>query len=296
MEKRPTRLFFSFGRLWTIARNTMTEVIRQKFFYILVIFGIVVIVLSLYFSTFSSLEQIKFVKDFSLAAISLFGALIAIVGTSQLLPLELENRTIYPILAKPVFRGEFLLGKYLGMMTLLFFTIVLMGAILGGLLYYTERQVIEQGGIQAPGLALDGISTQESIDQVRRQTRDPALIKAIVLIYVKVVIVGALTLLVSTFATSVIFTVISSFIIYICGHLESVARQAWQGDQAWTSKLMLLILTFFVPDLNAFNKMDEVILGKTVLWSYVINTCSYGLFYTGIVLLVAYFIFQEKEI
>jgi ABC-2 type transport system permease protein len=110
----PSRLFFSFPRIWTIAGNTMTEIIRQKFFYILVLFSAVVLLSSSYLSQFSTLDidRVKFVKDFSLAGIKLFGIVIAIVGTSQLLPLELENRTIYPILAKPVFRGEFLLGKF----------------------------------------------------------------------------------------------------------------------------------------------------------------------------------------
>ncbi len=300
----PHHLFFSFRRLWTIGQNTMTEVIRQKFFYILAIFGIVVLVSSNFFSQFSNAEQIKFVKDFGLAVITVFGTLIAIVGTAQLLPLELENRTIYPILAKPVFRAEFLLGKYLGMIALLFLIVILMGLIFGGLLFYTEKQLIHgvaNNMMNTPKLMQ--METQETVAQILKQTRDPNLFKAIVLIYFKVAMISTVSLLISTFATSVIFNVITSVIVYICGHLESTARQAWL--EAGTSlgsghgpfmRFIFLLITLFVPDLNAFNIADEVVIGQSVPLIYVVQTIQYGIFYAAVALLMAYFIFQKKEI
>lgn len=305
MKKKPEQLFFSLNRLWTIAQNTMTEVIRQKFFYILVIFGITVLVLSKVFIQFSSTEQIKFIKDFGLAAITMFGAMIAIVSTAQLLPMELENRTIYPILAKPVFRAEFLFGKYLGMTVLLLFTVLLMSFIFFGLLFYMESQFI-QAALSAsesiPGMRPEEAARQVT-QQVLKQTRDPNLIKAIILVFFKVEMVSAISLLISTFATSVIFNVIASIMIYISGHLESAARESLLGGnslldtgQAFFSKITLWIITFFVPDLNAFNKADDLVVGKIIPWDYVFHTIGYGLFYSAGVLLIAYFIFEEKEI
>jgi len=296
MERPPTRLFFSPGRLWTIAKNTMTEVIRQKFFYILVIFAVVVLLSSLFLSQFSSIDidHVKFIKDFGLGTIKIFGVVIAIVGTAQLLPLELENRTIYPILAKPVFRVEFLLGKYVGMIALLLLTVMLMGLIFGGLLFYKEHQLAAEA-VTGQGLAL-GITPQEAIQQIHKQTRDPGLLKAIVLIYFQFVVVSAISLLIATFATSVIFNVISTVIIYICGHLEGVARQSWLGDPSPLAKIMLLVITFFVPDLDAFNVVDAVVVGQMVPMELVVKTIGYGVFYSSVVLLVAYLIFQEKEI
>ncbi len=289
-----TGLLFSPGRPWTIGRNTMTEVIRQKFFYILVIFGIVVLASSRFFSQFSSAEQIKFIKDFSLAAITIFGALIAMVGTAELLPLELDNRTIYPILAKPVYRAEFLLGKFAGMVVLLLLTILLMAAIFGGLLLYTEHQLV-QAAFSGAGAASD-VSPQEMAQQILHQTRDPNLIKALLLIFVKVLMVCSISLLISTFATSVIFNVISSVMLYICGHLQTVARQSSLGDQSLQARLILLTITFFVPDLNAFNIADAVVIGQHVPMTLVLHTAAYGLFYSGVLLVVALLIFQEKEI
>jgi ABC-type transport system involved in multi-copper enzyme maturation permease subunit len=295
MDAPSPRVGFSFGRIWTIGRNTMTEVIRQKFFYILLVFGLVVIASSRFFAQFSSVEQIKFVKDFSLAAMTVFGALIAMVGTAELLPLELDNRTIYPILAKPVHRAEFLLGKFAGMATLLLFTLLLMTLIFAGLLFYTEHQLLAGAGAAAstPGAE---VTPQEVASQILRQTRDLALLKAIFLIGVKALIVCAISLLISTFATSVIFNVIASVIIYVCGHLEAGARQASLGDQSPGVRALMLVVAFFVPDLNAFNLADAVVLGQHIPLRLVLNTAAYGLFYAAVALAVALVIFQEKEI
>jgi hypothetical protein len=296
MQDAQSRIFFSPGRLWTISRNTMTEVIRQKFFYILAVFGIAVLLSSIYFSQFSSEpgNQTKFIKDFGLAAIKVFGTLIAMVGTAQLLPLELENRTIYPILAKPVFRIEFLFGKYVGMMTLLLLTISIMTTIFAGVLFYTEHQMTTAIAL-GEGLR-DGESPADSIRQVLQQTRDPNILKAITLIYFQVAMVSAITLLITTFATSVIFTVITTVMIYICGHLESTARGDWVGEQSWLIKILLVVITFFIPDLSAFDIVDQVVTGQHVAIRDVLTIIGYGIFYTAIILLGAHFVFNEKEI
>ncbi len=275
----------------------MTEVIRQKFFYILVLFGVVVICTAIYFSqvTISTpAEQVKFIKDFGLGAIMVFGSLIAIVGTAQLLPLELENRTIYPILAKPVHRSEFLLGKFTGMATLLFFTLLLMSVIFGGVLFYAEHS-LRQAAFSDPSVPIDA-TTRDLMDMITRQVHDVNLLKAILLTYFKVLMICSISLLISTFATSVIFNVIASFMVYICGHLESTARQAWLGSQLIWNKLMLLVLTFFVPTLTRFDVADAVVNGQAVPLTYIYKTLGYGVTYTTVILIVAYLIFKEKEI
>jgi hypothetical protein len=292
----PSRLFFSFPRIWTIAGNTMTEIIRQKFFYILVLFSAVVLLSSSYLSQFSTLDidRVKFVKDFSLAGIKLFGIVIAIVGTSQLLPLELENRTIYPILAKPVFRGEFLLGKFLGIIVLLFLTILFMSTVFAVVLGITERQVVA-AALAGEGVT-PGLDPGQFASQISSQTRDPALIKALLLIFHQMVMISSITLLIATFATSVIFNVISAIIIYICGHLEGLARESWLGDPSIIKKTLLLLVTFLIPDLGSLDVVDHVVIGRPVAWAYVGKTIGYAVFYSSLALAAAYCIFQEKEI
>src|SRR5690242_8206100 len=111
-----TKVPLSLARIWTIARNTFTEAMRQKVFLIVLVVGIVILGLSRFFSQFSFGEQlsplpfadqIKAIKDCSLAVISIIGAFLAIILTSIMIFNEVENRTIYTILSKPVWRLEF---------------------------------------------------------------------------------------------------------------------------------------------------------------------------------------------
>src|ERR1700690_4038250 len=88
-------------------------------------------------------EQIKFVKDFGCGAIGLFGFAIALLSTAQLIPQELHNRTIYTILAKPVRRSEFLLGKFFGVVLLLALCVALMSLAFAAALYWQESQGID---------------------------------------------------------------------------------------------------------------------------------------------------------
>src|SRR5579871_3605149 len=136
----PTRrehVGFSLRRVGVIATNTLTEAIRQKVWIFLVIIG-----LAIFFSQYSfadQQEQIKFIKDTSLGVISVISTLIAIVGTAQLLPNEVENRTIYTILAKPVRRFEFLLGKFCGSLLLLALSVAAMCVMFALVLWIKEQ-------------------------------------------------------------------------------------------------------------------------------------------------------------
>src|SRR5579871_1794142 len=141
----PTRrehVGFSLRRVGVIATNTLTEAIRQKVWIFLVIIGLVLIALAIFFSQYSfadQQEQIKFIKDTSLGVISVISTLIAIVGTAQLLPNEVENRTIYTILAKPVRRFEFLLGKFCGSLLLLALSVAAMCVMFALVLWIKEQ-------------------------------------------------------------------------------------------------------------------------------------------------------------
>jgi hypothetical protein len=215
--------------------------------------------------------------------------------------MELENRTIYPILAKPVFRGEFLLGKYIGMITLLLMTTFLMGLIFGGVLLFTEHE-LTSAAMRGENLR-EGVTSKEAVLQIIKQTRDSALLSAIVLIFFQLAMISSISLLIATFATSVVFNVIATVMIYICGHLEGTARQTMLGGQtlldtgqALVTKIMLLIITFLVPDLSAFDVVDKVINGQAIALSYLLKTIGYGIFYACGALLVAHMVFEEKEI
>src|SRR6266699_544065 len=119
---------FSLGRIGAITTNTVTELTRQKVFYILLIFALVLIGSSVFMARFSFQQEFQMLKDVSLGAMSIFSSLLAIVATARLIPQDIEDRTIYTILAKPVPRLEYLLGKLAGVLLLLAISTVVSGA------------------------------------------------------------------------------------------------------------------------------------------------------------------------
>src|SRR5436189_6460760 len=100
---------FSLARVFAITTSTLTELVRLKVFYFLLIFALLLIGNSVFMARLSFQQEFQVLKDVSLGAMSIFTSLLAIVATAQLLPRDLEDRTIYTILAKPVPRYEYLI-------------------------------------------------------------------------------------------------------------------------------------------------------------------------------------------
>jgi ABC-type transport system involved in multi-copper enzyme maturation permease subunit len=282
------RVGFSASRVGTIALNTFTESVRQKVYNILLIFALVAIASASFFAQFSFSEQLKFVKDFCLGALSVFGALIAIVGTAQMLPAEIENRTIYTILAKPVRRLEFLLGKYLGSMLLIFVSLVFMSVMFGAVLWFKEHRLIADALAGAQGSPATDL--QQTLRQIRAEAFDPDLLKGVLLVSVKLGLLAAVTLLVSTFSTSMVFNVAVTLMVFVAGHLRGPAAEMWGGQ-----KLAMALLAA-IPDLGAFNVADDIILGNVIPWSHVGVVALYGVLRIAIVVGAAQLIFARREI
>src|SRR5207249_3122569 len=138
---RPHRPF-SFSRILAITLNTLTELTRLKVFYVLLVFALLLIGSSIFMAQFSFQQEFQILKDVSLGAISIFTSLLAIVATARLLPQDLEDRTVYTILAKPVPRFEYVLGKIAGVLLLLAISTLVMSTAFLLVLYLREQAVI----------------------------------------------------------------------------------------------------------------------------------------------------------
>jgi ABC-type Na+ efflux pump permease subunit len=301
-------------RIITIGRNTLTESIRQKVLNVLLIFALVLTASSVAFSGLGEEgpdtsgmfdAQIKFVKDFGCGAIGIFGFLITLLSTAQLIPQELHNRTIYTILAKPVRRGEFLLGKFLGMVLLLTLCTALMSLAFAATLYWQESNAVAQTEAiydRDPKWKSNPDTValyNHDIATVYQQTRDPQIIEAVLLIYAKLLMTTAIALLISTFATSAIFTIATTFMIYLIGHMESTAREFWLASGAsssiWQSSLVGFI-SLLIPDMNSFTIVDEILAGNKVPWHHALNLIGYADVYMIVLLGVSIVIFDYREI
>lgn len=279
-----------------IARNTFTELVRQKVFYFLMIFALLVIGNSAFMAKFSFQEQFQMLKDISLGAMSVFGSIIAILATANFLPKDMEDRTIYTILAKPVPRFSYLLGKLCGIFTLLAVSILLMSALFLAVLWIREGSVLAETRAQLQGASAEEIAA--AVKEVTNATFNINLIPGIAVIFLKSALLASLTLFLSTFATSSIFTILMATALYFIGHLQSTAREYWLAgvDVQWWSRLLAALVSLLFPDLQAFNLTDDIIAGAAVPMAVFAGTIGLGLLYISVYFSLAALVFSDREL
>src|SRR5712691_10284617 len=181
------------SRIHAIARNAFREAVRDRVLYNLVLFVLLLIAAAVFLGELSAGQEAKIIVDLGLSAALLFGAFIAILVIVGLVYKEIERRTLYAILAKPVGRGEFVLGKYLGLCLTLLVNVAVMGAGVSLALIYVRRGW------------------------------DPLALRiwpAILLIYVELMIVTGVALLFSTFSSPALSALLT-FFVFVIGHFSA---------------------------------------------------------------------------
>src|SRR5438270_3143688 len=208
---------------------------------------------------FSFQQEFQILKDVSLGAISIFTSLLAIVAPARLLPQDMEDRTVYTILAKPVPRFEYLVGKIAVVLLLLGISTLVMAAAFLLVLYMREQAVLHAILRQMPGAPPDQIA--DALRVVRSSAFKIDMVPGISIIYLKACLLAALTLFVSTFATTNIFTIVVMAFIYFIGHLQATAREYWLQAHAsgLITKIFLAVVALLFPDLQAFNLVDDLV-------------------------------------
>ena len=295
MTSSPHRAFF-FARITAITANTLTELTRLKVFYVVLLFALLLIGNSIFMAQHTFQQEFQVLKDIALGSMSLFTSLLAVVATARMIPQDLEDRTIYTILAKPVARIEYLLGKLAGVLLLLALSLIVMSVLFVVVLKVREQTVLNetlrQMGAAPPEQAA------EALGAVRASAFNANLFLGIAIIYLKACLLAALTLFISTFATTTIFTTVLMVFIYFIGHLQSTARTCWLQTNAagWITKTFLAFVALFFPDLQLFNLVDDIVAGTAIPVALFVKTAALGLFYTGFYLLLAWSVFYRKEL
>jgi len=142
---------------------------------------------------------------------------------------------------------------------------------------------------------------REQIDDALRVIRSSALnadiFPGIIIIYLKACLLAALTLFVSTFATTNIFTIVVMAFVYFIGHLQATAREYWLQEHgaSWITRVFLAVVALLFPDLQAFNLVDDIVAGTAISLALFFKTAVLGIFYTTIYTLLAAFVFYGKE-
>lgn len=287
---------FSPARVNAIASNALLELARLKVFYFLLLFALLIIGSSAFMLEFPFHEQFQVLKDLGLGAMSIFTWLLSVLATAMILPKDIEERTLYTILAKPVPRFEYLLGKLLGVLWLLLISTLLMSAMFAAALYTKEHLVLSSTLREMQGASPDAL--QAALRDVREHAFTMSLLPCVVAIYIKAAIFAALTLMVSTFASSSIFTIIVSFVIYFIGHVQHIAREEWLGSPHTSAlkRSFLAVVALVFPDLQLFNLVDDIVAGNAIHMSLFLQTVGLGCAYTFVYAFVAYVIFAYKEL
>ncbi len=295
MNNRTHRVF-SLGRVGAIAGNTFTGLTRLKIFYVLLLFALVLIGSSTFMAQMTFQQEFQLLKDIGFGAMSLFTSLLAIIATARLLPQEIEDRTAYTVLAKPVSRFEYLAGKLFGVLLLLALSLIAMSVLFFVVLAIREQSVLNETALQLSAASQE--QSAEGLRAVRVSAFNPNLFSGIAVIYAMGCLLAALTLFVSTFATSTIFTTIVMALVYFIGHLQPIAREYWleSNSAGWLTKTFLAAVALVFPDLQLFNLTDDVVAGNAVPLALLLKTLAMGAFYIGLYLALAWAAFFQKEL
>ena len=285
---------YSLRRIGAIAAITWVGFVRSKAFYGLFFVACVLIGCALFLAKFSAHEELQLFQDLSLGMIALFLNSAAIVATALLLPQE-EMGQLLMILAKPIARWEYLLGKLLGI-----FLLLLVSACLMGTLFFLMLFVQEWGSITIMQQAMRGQSPQElasALAIIKGTISLQPLLAALAMILMKSWLLASMTLLISTIATTPLFTIMVATAVYAIGHLQSSVRELWLhgGLVNWWCRGVLALVTLLLPDLSAFNGSDHFAGGVTVSWVLFLSMLALGCTYTICYYLLACFLFQRKE-
>jgi ABC-type transport system involved in multi-copper enzyme maturation permease subunit len=259
-----------------IAINVFRESVRDKVLYNLVLFAMLLIASSFLIGQLTAGQDVKIIKDLGLGATSVFGLFIAVFIGIGLVSKEVERRSIYALLAKPITRYQLVLGKYCGLTLTLAVNVAVMAAALYAVLaYMTWGLPPEARFAETPAL-------------------DPALLKAVLLIFVELMLVTALALFFSTFSSPMLSAALT-FGLYIVGHFSADLRNFQQVIDSPVAARFARGLYWVLPNLAQFDVKSDVVHGLPVPIGYMAMTSGYAAVYIGMLLAISGLVFSRRD-
>jgi ABC-type transport system involved in multi-copper enzyme maturation permease subunit len=272
------------NRPLTIARNTFREAVRDRVLYLVAAFGILVLLSGKVIGWVSVGEDIKIVRDIGLTSVSFFGAMIALFVGTGLIQREIGGRTIYTILARPVARWEFVVGKYLGLLgTVLIATA---GMALVFLVYLATMTSL------APGDPVGGGETLSAFGW--------PVFQSLILSGGEMVVMTSLAVFFSSVSTPILSAVFT-FFAYVAGQFASsvslLAEMAApkDGTGSWIGHALLEFVYRVMPNLDLMNIRDSATHGHAVSSGQMAWTLVYAFAYAGLVLSITCAAFERRN-
>lgn len=257
----------TLGRVRAISLNTFRESVRDRVLYNLILFVLILVAASVFVSELSLDMESQFTAALGLSVMLVFGALIAIFIGVGLVYKEIDKRTIYNLLSKPVHRHEFIIGKYAGLcLTLLVNTVVM---VLG-----TELALLYVNGKFTPLHA--------------------SVLAVSYLVYLELALVVAVALMFSTFTTPML-AALFSFAVYVIGHFSKDLLEMAAISNSILTKALLTALYYLLPNLANFGFITEASHGRMVPLRMAVSATLYAVVYISVLLSASVLIFQRRN-
>lgn len=251
-------------RIFAIGKNTFREAVRGKLFAAIGVFGLILMASSAIVGPLSLGEQARVTQDLGLAGMSILGFMVAVLIGTGIVYTEVEKRTIYTVIAKPVERWQFVLGKFAGL------NATITALVLGMTVILMAAAWIDIGHFK------------------------PQLLQAVLLTWMELMVLTSLSILMSVIC-SPILGAIFTFLLYIIGHTSGDLRELAQHFGSGSVKVLTNIGYYVLPNLEYFNIRGKVIHGVHVDPAYIVFACAYGLLYSVVFLVIAGVVFERKE-
>lgn len=250
-----------------IAKQTLEDMLRRKILLILLIVALGMIALGPSVGFLSPRESSVVLRSMGLAVILIAGLLITILSGIQVIPTEVERRTIYTVLSKPVQRYEFVLGKFLGGIFTVFVMIAAMGIVFLGVLAWQERHFA------------------------------PDMLKGVLLTFFQMMLLGAMAIFFSTFATPVV-NFFLSFSLFIVGNMSAVTESLTSNKNPVT-RILASVVHFLIPNFGNFNIQNKLIHPEVTISNetvFIVQNIVYALIYSAVLLILAILVFDRREV
>jgi len=266
-------------RIGLVAWHVFKESVRDRILYGIVAFALLLVVAAVLIAQITAGQDVKIIKDLGLAVIELAGVLMAIVIGVGLVAREIDRRSIFALLTKPLPRGEFVVGKYLGLVLTLLVNVAGMTAVLYLMLAYAHTQMSA-----AHRVALDA------------PVVDPRLLLVVVMIGAELALLTAVSLFFSTFSSSALLSIVFTVGLFLAGLLSGDLRQF--GDIVDVSPGVgwgVQMIGWIVPAFSAFDIKSQVVHGLPLPDGFLLRTLGYAAFYIAGLLTAAVALFSRRE-
>jgi len=246
-----------------IAAVTLRELLRRKVQVNLLVFGTLMVLASYLISLLTLGFMHRILSDLGLSAMQLIGTLLAIFLGSSVVAGDVERRVLYPIVAKPVSRTEYLVGRFTGLSVALLLNLVVMAAALAAVLVFEARSLA---------------------------TLDRPFFAAVTMLGVQFVVVAAVAVLFSSLTSSTL-AAIFTLSLAVAGQLTNEVRHLWKGGAEWLGT----IVWYLVPNLGALS-LNESVVYRTPLPDGTLWAALYALLYAAAAIALASFTFEHRDL